>query len=130
MRVNRKDILRPVQSAAVCVVLLTAVTGYAKEIVAPDGKGPYNVGVTTFCATVSGGRVTRIQVFYPTWDPPDQSSRHPVYPPVNPSNPVASCVPAGGALYTLSSPLRAAQGAHPVPENRFPLIVHDHGGAA
>jgi hypothetical protein len=130
MRLSRIDILRSVQSIAVGAILLSGTTGSAQHIVPPDGKGPYNVGFTTFCATVSGGRVTRIQVFYPTWDPPDHASTYPVYPPVNQSDPVGSCVPAGGGLYRLSSPLRAAQGANPVPEDRFPLIVHDHGGAA
>ena len=41
-----------------------------KKIAAPDRPGPFNVGVMVFSATMSGGRTTRVQVFYPTANPP------------------------------------------------------------
>ena len=36
------------------------------NIAAPDQPGPFNVGVTVFSATMSDGRTTLVQVFYPT----------------------------------------------------------------
>ncbi len=111
-------------------VLLVAETGSARQIDTPGEKGRYNVGFTTFCATMSAGRVTRVQVFYPTLDHPNYGAAYPVFPPVNQSDPVGSCLPAGGSLYRLSSPLQAVRSAHPVPRHAFPLIVHDHGGTA
>ena len=47
------------------------------NIAAPDQPGPFNVGVTVFSATMSGGRTTRVQVFYPTAEPVDCAMRLP-----------------------------------------------------
>lgn len=82
-------------------------------IVPPDAAGPYNVGVTTFFAPMSAGRVTRIQVYYPTLEPADHESRYTILTPAGP--------------YQLGSPLGAAEDAQAVP-GLFPLVVHDHGG--
>ena len=46
------------------------------NIDAPDQPGPFNVGVTVFSATMSGGRTTRVQVFYPTAEPVDCAMRY------------------------------------------------------
>ena len=46
------------------------------NIAAPDQPGPFNVGVTVFSATLSGGRTTRGQVFYPTAGPLDCAMRY------------------------------------------------------
>ena len=61
-------------------VLLVAETGSARQIETPGEKGRYNVGFTTFCATMSAGRVTRVQVFYPTLDRPELRRRVPRVP--------------------------------------------------
>jgi acetyl esterase/lipase len=79
----------------------------------PDEPGRFNVGVTTFSATMTGGRVTQIQVFYPTIESADADSTYTIF------------APAGS--YELSSPLGAVHDAQAVPAF-FPLIVHDHGG--
>ena len=111
-------------------VLVTAATASARQAGTPESRGPYNVGVTTFCAVMSAGRVTRVQVFYPTLARADSHATYAVYPPVNQSDPFGTCLPAGGELYRLSSPLHAVQDANPVPRKQFPLIVFDHGGQA
>ena len=36
----------------------------SKNIAAPDQPGGFNVGVMVFSATLTGGRTTRVQVFY------------------------------------------------------------------
>ena len=46
------------------------------HIAAPDQPGPFNVGVTVFTATMTGGRTTRVQVFYPTAEPVDCAMRY------------------------------------------------------
>ena len=112
------------------LVLASGVTGFAQYPERPDEKGPYNVGFTTFCAVMSAGRVTRVQVFYPTLDRPDYQAEYPVYPAVNQGDPLGTCLPAGAELYRLSSPLHAVQDANPISGKRSPLIVHDHGGQA
>ena len=61
------------------LVLASEATGSAQHPAKPDEKGPYNVGFTTFCAVMSAGRVTRVQVFYPTLDRPDYQAEYPVY---------------------------------------------------
>ena len=81
----------------------------------PDGPGPFNVGVTTFSAPMSAGRVTRIQVYYPTLEPADDGSRYTILTPAGP--------------YQLGSPLGAVEDAQAAP-GLFPLVVHDHGGGA
>ena len=46
------------------------------KIAAPDQPGPFNVGVMVFSATMSDGRTTRVQVFYPTAEPVDCAMRY------------------------------------------------------
>lgn len=109
-------------SAASFVLAISAVVGLAGPLAAvppdlapPDGPGPFNVGVTTFSAIMSGGRITRIQVYYPTLEPADAKSRYTILTPAGP--------------YQLSSPLGAVEDAQAAP-GLFPLVVHDHGGPA
>jgi acetyl esterase/lipase len=83
-------------------------------LVEPLQRGPYNVGTTLFTATMSGGRVARAQVFYPTMATPDPAATYRVV------------VPAG--FYDVRSRLGAAIDAVAVP-GRFPLVAWDHGGA-
>jgi predicted dienelactone hydrolase len=87
----------------------------AGDIQAPDKPGSFNVGVTTFSATMSAGRVTRIQVYYPTLAAADENARYTIQTPAGP--------------YQLRSPLGAVAEARPAPGS-FPLVVHGHGGAA
>src|SRR5262245_9806965 len=47
-----------------------------KRIASPDRPGPFKVGVMVFSATMSGGRTTRVQVFYPTAEPVDCAMRY------------------------------------------------------
>lgn len=103
------------QPIAVAALLLASAAASADEIAPPDEPGPFNVGVTTFSATMTGGRVTRIQVFYPTLEPPDDEFRYTI------------ATPAG--VYQLRSALGAAENAPALPLG-FPLVVHDHGGDA
>ena len=84
-----------------------------KNIAAPDQPGPFNVGVTVFSATMSGGRTARVQVFYPTAEPADCAMRYRI------------AYLAG--FFDLQSPLCARPNALAVPGS-FPLVVHDHGG--
>jgi predicted dienelactone hydrolase len=83
------------------------------QIDAPDRPGPFNVGVMVFSATMSGGRTTRVQVFYPTAEPVDCATRYRI------------AYLAG--FYELQSPLCARSNARAWP-GPFPLVVHDHGG--
>src|SRR5262245_63215151 len=100
-------------SALAALLFVAAVS--AKDTAPPDEPGPFNVGVTTFSATMTGGRVTRVQVFYPTFEPPDPAFRYTIlWPPGTPG-------------YRLRSPLGAAEDAQALP-GRFPLVVHNHGG--
>jgi dienelactone hydrolase len=80
----------------------------------PDEPGPFNVGATTFTAIMSDGRLTRIQVYYPTLEPADEESRYTIDTPAGP--------------YQLSSPLGAVHDAQAAP-GRFPMVVYDHGGS-
>src|SRR5262245_14169144 len=93
--------------------LLDSARASAADIAPPDQPGPYHVGVTTFSATMTGGRATRVQVFYPTARPPDVAFRYVILTPAGP--------------YHLRSSLGAAEDAQALP-GRFPLVVHDHGG--
>jgi dienelactone hydrolase len=95
--------------------LLFVAAVSAKDIALPDEPGPFNVGVTTFSATMTGGRVTRVQVFYPTFEPADEAFRYTILTAAGP--------------YLLRSPLGAVEDAPALP-GRFPLVVHDHAGAA
>jgi len=87
----------------------------AADLPPPDQKGPYNVGTHLFTATVTGGRVARIQVFYPTLAPSDPTSHY--------------TINAAAGNYNIRSPLGAVLNAPPAP-GPFPLVVHDHGGGA
>jgi predicted dienelactone hydrolase len=82
------------------------------EIAAPDQPGPFNVGVMVFSATMSGGRTTRVQVFYPTAEPVDCAMRY--------------RIDYLAGFYELQSPLCARSNAQAFP-GWFPLVVHDHG---
>jgi predicted dienelactone hydrolase len=92
---------------------VTRVVGANTEIAAPDQPGQFNVGVMVFSATMSGGRTTRVQVFYPTAEPVDCAMRYRI------------AYLAG--FFDLQSPLCARPDALAVPGS-FPLVVHDHGG--
>jgi len=83
------------------------------RIDAPDQPGPFNVGVMVFSATLSGGRTTRVQVFYPTAEPVDCAMRY--------------RVDYLTGFYELQSPQCAHPNATAFPGS-FPLVVHDHGG--
>ena len=56
--------------------VIQAAAAANTEIDAPDQPGPFNVGVMVFSATMSGGRTTRVQVFYPTAEPVDCAMRY------------------------------------------------------
>jgi predicted dienelactone hydrolase len=83
------------------------------KIVRPDHPGPFNVGVMVFSATMSGGRTTRVQVFYPTAEPVDCAMRY--------------RIDYLAGFYELLSPHCARANARAFP-GWFPLVVHDHGG--
>ena len=85
----------------------------ARHVQAPDAPGPYNVGTTTFPATMTGGRVTLVQVFYPTLDEGDCGRKYTVQSPAGP--------------YQVSSPFCAVENAAVAP-GPFPWVVYDHGG--
>jgi len=80
-----------------------------------DGPGAYNVGAMTFSAVMTGGRITRVQVFYPTAEPADCDGGYTVLTPVQ-----------FGTLW-VPSPLCAVAEAAVAP-GEWPLIVYDHGG--
>jgi hypothetical protein len=83
------------------------------KIARPDHPGPFNVGVMVFSATMSGGRTTRVQVFFPTAEPVDCAMRY--------------RIDYLAGFYELQSPLCARPNARAFP-GWFPLVVHDHGG--
>jgi len=85
----------------------------ANDLPPPDQKGPYNVGSYLFNATMTGGRVARVQVFYPTLELPNPASSY--------------TITFAPGTYSLKSPLGAAHDALPAP-GAFPLVVYDHGG--
>lgn len=101
-------------ASALAGTLLFAAAVSAKDIALPDEPGPFNVGVTTFSATMTGGRVTRVQAFYPTGEPADEDFRYTVL--------------AAAGAYQLRSHLGVAENAPALPF-RFPLVVYDHAGA-
>jgi len=100
---------------ALAAVLLVIAAASSADIPRPDEPGPFHVGITTFDAPMSGGRVTRVQVFYPTFAPADEEFRYTIL------------TPAG--TYQLRSALGAAGDATALPMG-FPLVVYDHGGGA
>ena len=97
---------------ALSIVLELAGSATATGIAPPDQPGPFGVGVTTFSAVMTEGRVTRTQVFYPTLDSANPWTRYTVLTPVGD--------------YLLASPLGAVENAQAAP-GRFPLVVYDHG---
>ena len=102
--------------AALAVVgLVASAAASPLNLAPPDEPGPFNVGVTTFSAVMSGGRVTQIRVFYPTYEAADDQTQYTIQTPVG--------------TYQLDSPLWAVHDAQALP-GQFPLVVHDHGGAA
>jgi len=114
-------------SAFACLLVFTNLTAAGTEgslvpqvaaasnphIAAPDQPGPFNVGVMVFSATMSGGRTTRVQVFYPTAETGDCAMRY--------------RIEYLAGFYELQSPLCARPDARAFP-GWFPLVVHDHGG--
>lgn len=98
---------------ALTALLLASPLASADDIAPPVEPGPFNVGVTVFDATMTGGRVTRVQVFYPTLAPADEAFRYTIL------------TPAG--TYQLRPALGATENAVALPL-RFPLVVYDHGG--
>ena len=54
----------------------TTLTASGKDIIPPDEPGPFNVGYTTFLTELSGGRVTQIRVFYPTFEAADGKTQY------------------------------------------------------
>lgn len=103
------------QLLSLAALVLASAAASATDIAPPDQPGPFHVGVTTFSATMTGGRVTRVQVFYPTLEPVDEEFRYTILTPVG--------------TYQLRSPLGVAEDAPALP-GRFPLVVHDHTGQA
>ena len=81
---------------------------------AVDDTGPYNVGFTVFTATMTGGRASRVQVYYPSLATPDCGTTYTISTAVG--------------TYELTSPLCAVEDA-PAAQGAFPLIVHGHGGS-
>jgi predicted dienelactone hydrolase len=116
-QIERKNAMQPFRFAAWFALAVTAIGGPAQatppDLAPPDEPGPFNVGVTTFPAEMTGGRVTLIQVFYPTLEPADEGSLFTIVTPAGP--------------YQLGSPLGAVHEAQAAP-GLFPLVVHDHGG--
>src|SRR5262245_58048737 len=104
-------------SLALAVLAVLGLSGPATasppDFAPPDEPGPFNVGVTTFSATMTGGRVTRVQVFYPTFEPVDEAFRYTILTAAGP--------------YQLRSALGAVEDAPALP-GQFPLAVQDHGG--
>lgn len=100
-------------SAIACLLIFTNLAAAHTRMVAPDRRGPFNVGVMMLSATLSGGRTTRIEVFYPTAEPVDCAMRY--------------RVDYLAGFYELRSPLCARANAVASPGS-FPLVVHDHGG--
>jgi hypothetical protein len=63
------------------IVTATADATVPGELVPPTERGPYNVGTTLFTATMSGGRLARVQVFYPTRAAADPASVYTIVTP-------------------------------------------------
>jgi dienelactone hydrolase len=78
-------------------------------------QGHHNVGTRTLSATMTGGRVTKIQVFYPTAEAC--------------AAPTSYTITAPAGTFQISSPLCAVENAAPI-AGVFPLFVWDHGGSA
>jgi len=100
---------------AVFAVLVLSTIAVAQPLAPPGMRGEFNVGETKFTATMTGGRVTTIQVFYPTLAVAQGPSQYTIFTPAGP--------------YPLRSPLGAVHDA-PVAPGRFALVVYDHGAPA
>jgi hypothetical protein len=99
--------IQRIAQRCLAVIALGLINSFASshEITPPDAPGPFNVGVTTFSATMTGGRLARIQVYYPTLEPADEEFRYTILTPLG--------------SYQLSSPLFAVENAQAAP-GRFP----------
>jgi hypothetical protein len=89
----------------------------------PDKQGSFNVGISVFPVTLSTGRTTKVQLFYPTDDAPDPNCAYTID---------VVLPPAG--QYQIKTEFPAKVDAQPAKSPagtplKFPLIVHDHGGA-
>src|SRR5688572_1770221 len=93
---------------ALAPLLLEPAATSARDFAPPYEPGPFNVGVTTFPAVMSGGRATLIQVFYPTLDDFDEDSTYTILTAVG--------------SYQLRSPLGAVHDAQAA-SGLFPLVV-------
>src|SRR5262245_14213532 len=89
------------QLFSLAALVLASTAASAKDIAPPDEPGTFHVSVTTFSATMTGGRVTRVQVFYPTLEPADEEFRYTILTPVG--------------TYQLRSPLGVAEDAPALP---------------
>src|SRR5262245_12145803 len=74
--------------ACVCLIAIAgAIAGATADatvhgqLVPPTERGPYNVGTTLFTATMNGGRLARVQVFYPTSAAADPTSVYTIVTP-------------------------------------------------
>ncbi|HKY63523.1 MAG TPA: hypothetical protein VJR29_08900 [bacterium] len=106
---------RVVLTMILALGLSSQVYGKAKAA-PPDQKGPYNVGIRTIDnVPMSGGRLARVQLFYPTSAPADCDTKYTI-------------IGVGGS-FERSSPLCAVQNAAPA-AGLFPLVVYNHGGNA
>jgi hypothetical protein len=104
----------------------------SKNIVPPSEKGPYNVGITTFCAVMNGGRITRVSVFYPTLDAQNCNVTFPVYrlPQAGPPAGIASLDTCfNDEILTTPTRYCAVKDAAPAP-GKFSMVLYDHGGGA
>ena len=99
------------------------------KIAAPDRPGPFDVGVMVFSATMSGGRTTRVQVFYPTGREHRRRSDEQRHDGPGERGDCATRyrIDYLAGFYELQSPLCARPDARALP-GLFPLVVHDHGG--
>jgi len=114
MTFTRRAMVTVVTLGIIAAVLASSSrSASARPLLAPDQLGQYNIGTTTFTATMSGGRVTLVQVFYPTLDDRDCGRRYTIQSPAGP--------------YQVTSPYCAVENAAVAP-GPFPLIVYDHGG--
>src|SRR5262245_58738300 len=89
--------------ALIAFALFAATTAHAKDpkLSPPYEPGPFNVGWTTFSAPMSGGRVTKVRVFYPADEAADHQTQY--------------TIQATAGTYQLDSPLWAVQNAQALP---------------
>jgi dienelactone hydrolase len=111
MRMQIKSIVSAVALVGIAFAGSTP-SSWASAPLPPDELGQYNVGTTTFSATMTGGRVTLVQVFYPTLEGRDCGRKYTIQSAAGP--------------YQVTSPFCAVENAVVAP-GPFPLIVYDHG---